>query len=205
MYHWTALHLATLPECHPLSKHLKYIAHHYNIQYHHSSIHKLLATLKTFQATIETLDPIHRSNVQEPIDYNIHIAAKKDQAIKEQCKLKEKIQVFTDGSSHDGRVGASAVLTWEGKPPCMLQYYLGTNKTHTVYSGSKSCLHVLTIFTIYDIVWEWANTSKTCLYHIVVWLQGFHLSPTPCESAEIWWRYKAYKMMTHVDSFLSIY
>jgi ribonuclease HI len=133
--HQAALCLATLPECHPLSKHLKHIAHHYNIQHHHSSIHNLLTTFKTFPATIETLDPICRSNVWEPIDYNIHIAMKKDQAIKEQHKLKEKIQVFTDGSSHDGGVGASAVLTWEGKPPHTLKYYLGTDKTHTVYEA----------------------------------------------------------------------
>jgi len=73
------------------------------------------------------------------------------------------------------------------------------------YSGSKNCPHVLTFFTIYDIVWEWTNSSRTYLYHIVVWLQGFYLSPTPWKLAEIWWRYKAYKMMTHVDSFLSVY
>jgi hypothetical protein len=73
------------------------------------------------------------------------------------------------------------------------------------YSGSKNCPHVLTFFTIYNIVWEQANASRTCLYHVVVWLQGFHLSLTPWESAEIWCRYKAYKMMTHVDSFLSVY
>jgi hypothetical protein len=61
----------------------------------------------------------------------------------------------------------------------------------------------LMFFTIYDIVWESTNVSRTCWYHIVVLLQGFHLSTTPWELMKIWRRYEAYKMMTHADSFLT--
>jgi hypothetical protein len=72
-----------------------------------------------------------------------------------------------------------AVLDW------LTQKYHISHICISAYSGSKNCPHVLTFFTIYDIVWERTNASRTCLYYIVVWPQGFHLSPTPWESEPV--------------------
>jgi hypothetical protein len=35
------------------------------------------------------------------------------------------------------------------------------NFSEALYSGSRNCPHVLTFFTIYDIVWESTNVSRT--------------------------------------------
>ena len=47
----------------------------------------------------------------------------------------EEIQVFTDGSAIDGKVGAATVLTREGNPPCMLHLHLGSESEHTVHEA----------------------------------------------------------------------
>lgn len=133
--HHAALRLATLPTRHPLHKHLKHIVKHHNVKRHRSSLHNLLATFKAFPEDIETLDPIRRSNATIPNAYDTYIAPKKELAIKEQKELKDIIQIYTDGSGHNGGIGAAAVLMREGKDPRMLKYHLGPDKTHTVYKA----------------------------------------------------------------------
>jgi ribonuclease HI len=47
----------------------------------------------------------------------------------------DHIQIFTDSSGQNGSIGAAAVLTHEGKAPCTLHFYLGTDEEHTVYEA----------------------------------------------------------------------
>jgi ribonuclease HI len=82
---------------------------------------------------VETLDPIRRSNMTIPNAYQTHTTPNKQQAIKEQKELEDTIQIFTDGSGHNRRIGAAVVLIREGQEPCTLKYHLGPDKTHMVY------------------------------------------------------------------------
>jgi hypothetical protein len=129
------LRLATLPSRHPLHKHLTHIAKYPNIKHHRSSLHNLLNTLRILLSKVETLDPIRSSNTTIPNTYQTHTAPNKQQAIKEQKELEDIIQIFTDGSGHDGRIGAAAVLIREGQEPRTLKYHLGPDKIHTVYKA----------------------------------------------------------------------
>jgi ribonuclease HI len=133
--HRAALRIATLPQRHPLFTHVQHIVRFCNICTHRSSLHDLISTYQTFPDDVETLDPARQSNARHKNAYNTHIAQKKETAIKEQRELKDEIQIFTDGSGHNGGIGAAAVLMREGKEPCTLKYHLGSDKAHTVYEA----------------------------------------------------------------------
>jgi len=128
MCHRAALRLATLPSRHPLHK-------HHNVKRHCSSLHNLLASFKIFPSNVKTLDPTCRSIATSPNAHHTHIAPKKKIAIEEQKKLKDVIQIYADGSGHNGGIGAAAVLIRKGKEPHILKYHLGPDKTHTVYEA----------------------------------------------------------------------
>jgi ribonuclease HI len=62
-------------------------------------------------------------------------------------KLHRIIKVYSDGSAHDGKVGATAILKRTGKPDRSLKLYLGTTEQHTVYeaelAGMLMGLHLI--------------------------------------------------------------
>lgn len=45
------------------------------------------------------------------------------------------IKIYTDGSSHEGGVGAAAVLVQGIRPVRIARYYLGKDTQHTVYES----------------------------------------------------------------------
>lgn len=47
----------------------------------------------------------------------------------------DTIKIFTDGSGHNGGIGAAAVLMRSGQEPRTLRYYLGPDEEHTVYEA----------------------------------------------------------------------
>lgn len=61
----------------------------------------------------------------------------------------EVIKVYTNGSSHDGAVGASAILTRRGKLTCTLKLHLGKADEHIIYEaelvGLMLGLHLIRI------------------------------------------------------------
>ena len=133
--HQAALRLASLPQSHPLHKHLQHVAKHTGILRHRTSIHNLLGTFRTFSDEIETIDTINRSKNARSVVYRPHIAKDKDTAIKEHSELRDAIKIYTDGSAHDGGVGAAAVIFRNGQEPRSLIYHLGSDKHHTVYEA----------------------------------------------------------------------
>jgi hypothetical protein len=44
-------------------------------------------------------------------------------------------RLYSDGSAHDGKVRAAAILRREGKPDCILKMHLGTTDQHMVYEA----------------------------------------------------------------------
>ncbi|KAG2068145.1 ribonuclease H-like protein, partial [Suillus decipiens] len=67
--------------------------------------------------------------------YSTHIAPSKKQAIEEHSQNTDNIQVYCDGSGHQGNIGAAAVLFRMGKHPCVMCYYLGKDEAHTVFEA----------------------------------------------------------------------
>jgi ribonuclease HI len=47
----------------------------------------------------------------------------------------EKVHIYTDGSAHNGQVGAAAILKRPGKQRRTLHYHLSTTEEHTVYKA----------------------------------------------------------------------
>ena len=133
--HQAATRLATLPQRHPLYKHMQHAAKHMGIQRHRSSIHNLLATFRTLPGETETIDTVsHKTSIRSK-HYAPHIATDKNKAIKEHEENRDEIKIYSDGSAHSGGVGAAAILMRPGREPRSLAYHLGSDKHHTVYEA----------------------------------------------------------------------
>ena len=103
-----ALRLARLPWTHPLHQKLKWIEKR-NIKCHQSALHNLVHTLQIKPSKIETTLP-YMSHPNAKTPFTIHIAASDKDAIAEYKRNKDTTKIFTDGSSTNRKVGASAVL-----------------------------------------------------------------------------------------------
>jgi ribonuclease HI len=66
------------------------------------------------------------------LPFTISIPDNKEASVLEDHNTSEPIRVYSDGSAHDGKVGAAAVLICPGKPHRTLHYHLGTEDEHTV-------------------------------------------------------------------------
>jgi hypothetical protein len=119
------IRLTTHPKTHPLYHPLRRAASKY-VSSHHSSLHKLTRRYAIIPDDIETLIPSRRSpSSSNP--WSTHIATSKADAITEHEHLTDTIQVYSDGSRHQGKVGAAATLFHAGKPPRTLKFHLGTD------------------------------------------------------------------------------
>ena len=133
--HQAIIRLAAHPDTHPLHAPIRRAAGHY-VSSHRSSLHRLTHFFKVQPTEIKALIPARRaptSNLKCP--YKTHIAVTRESAAKEHHELQDKIQVYSDGSGHDGKIGAAAILFCVGAHPRTLCYYLGTDKEHTVYEA----------------------------------------------------------------------
>jgi ribonuclease HI len=69
------------------------------------------------------------------VPLGIVIPKDKDASKREDQCAPERVKIYSDGSAHDGQVGAAAILTRPGKPNRVLHYHLGTTEEHTVYKA----------------------------------------------------------------------
>jgi len=133
--HQAAIHLATLPKSHPLHR----IANHKTsgkIKRHRSPINSLLAAYRFDPKKIEKIPATARDpTLQGELPFVTSIADSREDSIKEAKSTREKVQVYTDGSALNGKVGAATILTREGKPPCALHLTLGPKSEHTVHEA----------------------------------------------------------------------
>ena len=74
------------------------------------------------------------------LPFTISIANDRDSSITEVANASEEIQIFTDGSALDGKVGAAAVLLKAGRPPRTLNLHLGSESEHTVHEAELIAL-----------------------------------------------------------------
>ena len=67
------------------------------------------------------------------LPFTISITRSREDSIREAEHANEEIQVYTDGSAIDGKVGAAAILTRVGHPPRVLHLYMVPESEHTVH------------------------------------------------------------------------
>ena len=128
-----ALRVATLPEEHPLHATAKK-AMGRRLKRHTSPLYDILDSAKIRANKIETIGintkpPTWRNKVKTVI------AKTREDAIQLANNDESDIKIFTDGSSHDGGVGAAAVLTQGIQPARMARHHLGKDTKHTVYES----------------------------------------------------------------------
>ena len=83
----------------------------------------------------KTLVAARDPTLQGELPFGISIASSREDSIKEAKEASKEVQVFTDSSALSGKVGAAAILTRAGKPPCVLHLTLGPESEHTVHKA----------------------------------------------------------------------
>lgn len=134
-HHNAATRLATLPPKHPLHNHLKRAAK-CQPKRHKSPLHHLAVSMSAPPEQIEEI-PVVRINPAfgQTSGVTIIIPDTKADSIRIEAHSEETVRVFTDGSSHNGKVGAAAILCRPGRPDRVLRAYLGKDEHHTVYEA----------------------------------------------------------------------
>jgi ribonuclease HI len=155
--HNAAIRIATLPQKHPLYKPIRRAARR-QVGKHKAPLHHIASCLNTDPSEIETI-PVIRTNPAKRQENPIDIVIPKDKKDSKRvdAQAKEVIKVYTDGSLHNGGVGAAAILYRAGKRPRILKLYLGTAEQHTVYEAELVGL----LLGIHLIKTE-RNSSKEC-------------------------------------------
>jgi ribonuclease HI len=128
-----ALRLATLPKSHPLHKAVANAAGRY-IKRQPTPLHYMMHEYKLHPEKIETIETTRQPNKWTP-GFALRIADMKDVAEKEDKEDRAEIQIYTDGSGLEGRIGASAVLFRGGEEKGQMRFCLGSARKHTVYEG----------------------------------------------------------------------
>ena len=133
--HKAAVRMATLPHSHPIAK-LYLKASKHNVKRHKSPLHNLAAAYEIAHGDYETLLVAGRNPAtmgKQP--FRTDIPGSKTEAKSKDERAPEHIRIYTDGSMHDGGVGAAAVLTRNGKVASALHCHLGPANEHTVFEA----------------------------------------------------------------------
>lgn len=127
--------LTAHPSSHPLFIPIRKAAGRY-VASHRTSLHRLTRRFGLHPDTVETLIPARRPPSTRNT-WTSHIAATKDDAIKECEQLTDLIQIYSDGSGFKGRIGAAAILFRVGQQPRTLRFHLGSEEEHTVFEAEE--------------------------------------------------------------------
>ena len=127
--------IATLPQEHPLHKLIRKSANR-QVKRHRSPLHTLTSVFGIEPGKMEKIPPV-RTHPKKRGSQIVHIdiPPSKEDSKRADANAVERIKVYSDGSAHDGKVGAAAILKCEGKPDRMLKMHLGTTEQHTVYEA----------------------------------------------------------------------
>ena len=133
--HSKVVRMASLPSTHPLHTQIRTAARRY-VRRHRLPLHELAASLARDPDDIETIptvstNPTHKNNTP----FQVSIPEDKEASIRESRLAREEIKVYTDGSIHNGKVGAAAVMYRGGKRQKTLKLCIGESSEHTVYEA----------------------------------------------------------------------
>ena len=128
-----ALRIATLSKEHPIHA-IARKAMGRRLKRHTSPLYEILDSAKIRANKIEiigtnTKSPTWRNKVKTAI------ASTREDAIQLAHNDESDIKIYTDGSSHNGQVGAAAVLIQGIRPARIARHHLGKNTKHTVYES----------------------------------------------------------------------
>ena len=130
--HRAAVRLASLPPEHPLYKPVKSSKSRY-VKRHKSPLHLLFSSTTFDPKKMEKIPAKPRNPALiGKLPFKVSIASSKEASILEDRNAQDRIKIYSDGSAHEGKVGAAAVLTRPGKPNKTLHYHLGPDTEHTV-------------------------------------------------------------------------
>ena len=129
----STLRLASLPTHHPLQATIHRAARR-DVKRHRTAIHRLLHGLAVKPAKIETISP-HSVHPTALTPFLTQIAASKEDAVLEFAQCHTQTMIFTDGSCHDGKVGAAAALFINHEHVATMRYHLGNATDHTVFEA----------------------------------------------------------------------
>ena len=128
-----AIRLATLPNKHPLRKPVRRSIK-CTVKRHASPLHNLTKLLKAYSSDLGTKSvAITNPTALKAKPFNIRIPPDKESSRIKAQHVTDEIQVFTDGSIIDGKVGAAAILTRPGQDHRTLHYSLGSAKEQTIH------------------------------------------------------------------------
>jgi len=155
-----ALHLATLPETHPLSKPVMSAARRF-VKTHTTPLHHLMRELGRDPATLEMIEAVRQTNKWKAA-FTMEIEEKREDA--EVVELQDRedqagVRVYTDGSGLGGEIGAAAVLYRGDMERGQLRYRLGTVEEHMVYEGE--CVGILLGL---ELIKQQQNMRKVTMY-----------------------------------------
>ena len=135
VYHKAALRMATLPHSHPVAR-IYRKATNRKVKRHKSPIHHRTLAYDAKYEDFETTIIAGRNPAQMgKRPFKTDIPGSKEDSKDRDAEAPEHIKIYTDGSLHDGNVGAAAVLTRNGKTMKSLRYHLGTASEHTVFEA----------------------------------------------------------------------
>lgn len=141
----SATRLVTLPDCHPLYGPTQRAINR-PVKRHRSPLHLLLATTEIKRERYETILSARRRRNYRMLG-EVHTDDDRETAIEHANRI-TGTAIYTDGSGHDKKIGAAAVMMKHGGVSKTLKYYLGTETTHTVYEAEAVAiilaLHMLT-------------------------------------------------------------
>ena len=108
------------------------------VKHHRTAIHHLLDRywdgiepnkIKKIPATSHNPICMHTN------PFTISIAKDRENLIREATNVKEEVQIFTDRSAIEGKVGAAAILIRTDRPTHTLHLHLGSEDKHTVHKA----------------------------------------------------------------------
>lgn len=154
----SAVRLASLPDHHPLAKHVHRCSDHYP-RFHHSPLHELFNAFPHIR-NVETIDATPRCTTWQP-RFSYSIAATREAAIEEAGNHQDALVIFTDGSGFEGGTGAAAQARDRQGTCHVRRYHLGSLMEHTVFEGevvgtilaldiARSCRRVRNVVILLD-------------------------------------------------------
>ena len=145
--HRAHVRMATLPKDHPLSKLVNW-RRTCGTKRHRGPLQNLASIYELDTRKMEKIPTTTRNpSVTGKLPFKISIPASKEVLAREAAAAKEEIQVYSDGSALNGKVGAAAILIRKNRPDRTLHLHLGLEAEHTVHKaeivGILLALHLI--------------------------------------------------------------
>ena len=127
--------MSTLPSANPIHREVRQASRLH--KRHRSPLHHLAAVFNSVHPKeVEEIKALRLSPKWTPLT-NITIDEDTDDAIKRTQEAEEEVQIFTDGSGLNDKIGAAAILRRRGQADKILRFQLGSKSHYTVYNGEQ--------------------------------------------------------------------